>query len=428
MEASATPLGCRDMTSAPSTPPWSSGERRAIWTIAGAQLLVLSLWFSATAVAPSLLRSLDEPVDRSGDLTLAVQVGFVAGALVFGLGTVTDRVDARHMFGASAAFGAIANGMIVISSGGGITGVLILRFFTGVALAGAYPSGLKLVAGWTVTRRGAAMGILIGALTLGSATPHLVGSLGWDWRPVMLTSSALSLLGAGVVLRRVEQGPFAPPRSVFASAQLRVIAAKREIRLATLGYVGHMWELYAFWTWVGAWLAATQAGRDLTSNSVSALVFVIVGSGAAGAVVAGHIADRRSKEFAAGLSLLSSGAVALASPWLFNAGSLLLLGALVFWGVTVVADSAQFSALVADHADLEGRGTALTLQTAIGFAVTLISIRLVGAIGNGPGWQWAFMVLAPGPVIGSWAMYRLAGPGPDRPVHRASSIRAADPS
>ncbi len=375
--------------------------------IAVAQLLVLSLWFSATAVSDSLLSALDADIDRAGELTLAVQLGFVVGALVFGLGTVSDRVDARHLFAASAGFGALVNGAIVLAGSGGVSGVLVLRFFTGVALAGAYPTGLKLVAGWTVARRGSAMGLLIAALTLGSATPHLVGSLGLAWRPVLLTSTALALAGGAIVLFAVERGPHAPPRSMFANAQLRVIAANPRIRLATAGYVGHMWELYAFWTWVGVWLAESRAGRDLAATSVSALVFVVVGSGAVGAIVAGRVADRRSKEFAAGAALVISGAVAAGSPWLFDAAPLVAVAALVIWGIAVVADSAQFSALVADHADLEGRGTALTLQTAIGFLITLVSIRLAGAVGRDVGWQWAFLVLVPGPLVGALAMRRL---------------------
>ncbi len=399
---------------------------RAVRLIALAQLLVLSLWFSATAVAADLLNGLGQDLDRSGSLTLAVQLGFVAGAVVFALGTVSDRLDSRHMFAASAVFGAAANAAIVLAGSvddPSYVGVLALRFFTGIALAGAYPSGLKLVAGWTVTRRGRSMGLLIAALTLGSATPHLVGSTGLPWQPVMLVSSALALVGAAIVHFGVEQGPHAPSRSVFASAHLRVIAGNRNIRLATYGYMGHMWELYALWTWVGVWLAASDWGRNLEPTRISLLVFVIVAAGALGSIAAGVMADNVSKEVAASIALLGSGAAALSSPWLFGAGPIILVAVLVFWGATVVADSAQFSALVADHADVEGRGTALTLQTALGFALTLVSIRLVGRIGASDNWQWAFLVLAPGPFIGAWAMRELrrAQPATASPTAVAST-------
>ncbi len=379
---------------------------RVLAIIAIAQVLALTLWFSATAVAPALQAAWALSAGEVGALTLAVQLGFVIGALTLAIFNLPDLVPSRYLFGVCALIGAAANGIIPLVDAGDFRVIVALRFATGAALAGVYPSGLKVMAGWFQRSRGMALGVLVGALTVGSAAPHLIGGLGADWKMVLWTASGLAVIAALLMLS-VSDGPFETRGSKFHWKQCASVFRNSRYRLATAAYLGHMWELYAMWTWLATWLAAWSLHAGSPAHWVPTLTFVVVASGALGSWSAGLWADRAGRARVAGLSMLVSGACALASPGLYWLPLWIALPILLLWGVSIVADSAQFSAIVTEVVDDRLRGTALTLQTALGFLLTLVSIRLSSAIAEHWGWQWAFPVLALGPALGALAMHRL---------------------
>jgi MFS family permease len=346
---------------------------------------------------------------------MAVQAGFVAGTLLTALTNLADTVNSRRLFAMGCVAGAIVNAAIAIVPSD--EAVIVLRFFTGAALAWVYPPGMKIVAGWYRERRGMALGIVVGAVGVGSAFPHLLAWLGagLPWRVLVSASSVLAVAGALIVGLAVGDGPHVSASAPFDRHALRVVLRNRGTRLAMLGYFGHMWELYAMWTWMAAFasasLAASASGSFAGAGgaSVGSLVaFVAIASGAVGCVVAGRWADRFGKARVAGAAMLASAACVLVSPLFYGApfGALLVLA--VVWGFTIVADSAQFSALVTDHTPRTHVGTALTLQTSAGFLLTMVSMRLVPPLSAMAGWQWAFLFLAPGPLLGALAMRRLS--------------------
>lgn len=378
-----------------------------MWLIALGQLLALSLWFSASAVGPQLREIWQLSTGQVAGLTIAVQIGFVIGALSSSILNVADIVPSRRLFFLAALGGAVVNlGLLAIRPE--TTGVgLLLRFFTGVLLAGVYPAGLKVMAGWFRKRRGMALGVLVGALTVGSASPHLIRGLGLDWRGVVIASSLLAA-GAAMLMLRVQDGPHEVPTQPFRWNQVGRVVRNRGVRLSTYGYLGHMWELYAMWTWVVAFLAASAASGGQDYGSESVITFFVIAIGGAGSWWAGHLADRIGRTRVAGGAMVVSGCCALATPLLFGGPVYLVVPVMLLWGLTVVADSAQFSAMVTETADDAVRGTALTLQTAVGFLLTLVTIRGVPAIAESLGWRWAFPILAIGPLLGVAAMFRLA--------------------
>jgi MFS family permease len=377
------------------------GQRRALATIAFAQLFALSLWFSASAVAGSLKTAWDLTDAQLPLLTLSVQVGFVVGALLSALLNLADRVQARYLFAVSAVVGGLVTASLVLLGPGDLALVVGIRFLTGVALAGVYPSGMKAIAGWFKEGRGTALGILIGALTVGSALPHLVRGFGLDWQLVLLTASGLAILSAGMMLTAGD-GPFDTATAAFSWHHIRSILTNRGFRLATIGYLGHMWELYAAWTWVAFYVAATGF-----SGSASVVAFAMIAIGGIGSYLAGRLADRRGRTLAAGGSMVISGTAAALTAVVFNAPSWVMIGLLLIWGLTIVSDSAQFSAIVTEVVPDNVRGTALTLQTALGFMLTLVTISVVPLIADRTSWQWAFLILIPGPIVGTIAMVRL---------------------
>ena len=370
-----------------------------------AEVFGMTLWFSATAAAPAIVREFGMAAGGLAWLTMAVQAGFVAGTLVTALTNVADAVNSRRLFAAGCVIGAIVNAAIAVVPSA--AAVIALRFLTGAALAWIYPPGMKIVAGWFRERRGTALGVVVGAVGLGSAFPHLLAWLGagLPWRTLVGVSSALALAGAVIVSVGVHDGPYVSASAPFDRHALRVVLRSRGTRLAMLGYFGHMWELYAMWTWIAAFASASLAATPGTGSLVA---FVAIASGAIGCVVAGRWADEFGKARIAGAALLGSAACVLLSPLFYGApfGALLVLA--VVWGFTVVADSAQFSALVTDHTPRTHVGTALTLQTSAGFLLTMVSMRLVPPISAMAGWQWAFVFLAPGPLLGALAMRRLS--------------------
>lgn len=384
-------------------------QRHALLAIAAAQLLALTLWFSASAVAPQLEELWTLSSGETAGLTLMVQIGFVVGALGLSISGLPDAFNSRRIFVAAAAVGVAANSTLVFLDGDLFATALLLRFVTGVALAGVYPSGLKVMAGWFRSGRGMALGVLVGALTVGSAGPHLIRGLGFDWRGVVLGASLLATLGALVMATVVRDGPFENQPQAFSWRHVSRIIGNRGVRLSTYGYLGHMWELYAMWTWAAAFLAASAENAGFGDGFVPAATFAVIAVGAVGAWSFGIWADRRGRTVATSASMAISGGCAALTPLLFGLSPLLVVAVFLIWGFAVVADSAQFSTMVTETAADAERGTALTLQTALGFLLTLVTIRGVPMLADWWGWRWSFALLAVGPALGIWAMLRLRG-------------------
>jgi MFS family permease len=382
------------------------GRTRALGLIAFGQLLVLSLWFSASAVSPQLAGEWELSASAETGLTLFVQIGFVAGALLISASSIADSIPSRRLFVSSAIVASLVNLGLLAMGEGTVEIALGLRFLTGMLIAGVYPAGLKVMSGWFRSNRGMALGVLVGALTVGSATPHLVRGIGLEWRGVVISSSVLALAGA-LLMTRVGDGPFEVARQPFRWGQALQAMRSRGVRLSTFGYLGHMWELYAMWTWMAAFLAASSAEAGGGYGSISILTFGVIAIGGLGSWVAGLVADRWGRTMVAGGAMAISGTCALATPLIFGASAPIVIPVVLLWGITVVADSAQFSTMVTEVASQEVRGTALTLQTALGFLLTLVTIRGVPLLADALTWRWAFPVLAVGPALGVVAMARL---------------------
>ncbi|MGH8946055.1 MAG: MFS transporter [Acidimicrobiia bacterium] len=380
--------------------------RRVLALIAVSQLFALSLWFSATAVAPQLEAIWNLSLGEVAGLTLAVQLGFVIGALLSSVLNLPDVIPSRRLFSISAVLGAAMNLGLLAMGPDTVASALGLRFLTGLFLAGVYPSGLKVMAGWFRAGRGMALGVLVGALTVGSASPHLIRGLGFDWQGVVVAASTLTLLSA-LLMTRVGDGPHEVPSQRFRWSQAAIVLRNRGVRLSTYGYLGHMWELYAMWTWAAAFLAASAEAAGQSYGSTSVATFAVIAAGGPASWWAGVIADRMGRTVVAGGAMLISGLCALLTPVFFGAPPQVVVPVMMVWGAAVVADSAQFSAMVTETSADETRGTALTLQTAAGFLLTLVTIRLVPALADDLSWRWAFPVLALGPAAGVAAMARL---------------------
>jgi MFS family permease len=367
----------------------------------------MSLWFSASAVVPALRVEWHLSEAAASWLTISVQLGFVAGTLLSAFLNLPDIFSTRRLFALCALAGAISNATLgLLADGPGAA--VALRFLTGLFLAGVYPPGMKIMATWFRERRGMALGILVGALTLGKAAPYLVNALGSaNWRYNVLFVSLLAVIGGLVVLVFVDDGPYALAAARFDWKQAIKVFSNRGVRLANFGYFGHMWELYAMWTWIPVMIRASLAQHGDQPALAEVAAFLVIGCGAIGSVAAGLIADRVGRTLVTSWAMAISGSCCLVIGLLFGASPLLLLPVAAIWGASVVADSAQFSTCVTELGDPQYIGTALTIQTCLGFLLTTISIELVPRFVELAGWRYAFMILAPGPLFGVIAMLRL---------------------
>jgi MFS family permease len=381
--------------------PAFAGRARALGLLAFALVLSMTTWFSASAVIPQLREEWGLSDTGAAWLTIAVQLGFVAGALVSSVLNIADLVAPRMVILVGALGAAAANLLLVAVSSA--TAAVPLRLATGFFLAGVYPPALKLMSTWFRKGRGTALGILVGALTLGSAAPHLVNGLGGlKWELVVYSTSALTAAGGVLAGFAVPEGPFPFPPAAFAPRQARLVFANRGVRLASLGYFGHMWELYAMWAWFLVFFSTVDPGRGAAYAT-----FAAIGIGAVGCWAGGLLGDRFGRPETTAAMMAASCACSLVIGLLLEAPRWLLLAVALVWGFTVVADSAQFSTLVTEHADQAYVGTAVTLQLALGFTLTVATIWLIPVLEDTVGWRWAFAFLAPGPALGVLAMLRL---------------------
>ncbi|MEM8861082.1 MAG: MFS transporter, partial [Chloroflexota bacterium] len=321
---------------------------------------------------------------------------------------LADRIPAKWMMSGAAIMAGIFTASIAIFANG--LGLAILfRFLTGAVLAGVYPVGMKIMATWTQKDRGFAIGLLVGALTIGSAMPHLLNVFGGvqSWQPVMWLAAGLAICGGLIGVFFIEEGPYKTQSPPFDWRQIGKILADKDVMYANLGYLGHMWELYAMWSWIALFFLASFELSGIGPAWASGAAFAVIAIGGVGSYLAGGWADRFGRTTVTITSLVISGICALTIGFLFGRSPILLMIVALIWGITIVADSAQFSAAVSELAPREYLGTALTLQTSMGFLLTLFTIRMVPPIQAWVGWEYAFAFLAIGPIVGIWGMWRL---------------------
>lgn len=384
-----------------------AGKSQALSFIILAQIFALAVWFSGAAALPGILAAGELSALRQAALTSSVQAGFVIGALTSAIYGWPDRIDPRRLFALGAILAALANFIALVLEPGSLA-MIATRFASGAALALVYPVGMKLAASWARGDTGLLVGLLVGALTLGSAAPFAFNALdiGLSWQGPFLISGLTALVAAGLILL-AKGGPGLRPAAPFDPSAAFMAIRDPALRLANLGYLGHMWELYAMWAWIGPFAYAYWAAQGGGANAADLTAFAVIASGALACVIAGQLADRFGRTAITAGAMGISGSCALLVGFAFELSPWIMLPLLIVWGITVIADSAQFSAAITELAPPERTGTLLTLQTAMGFALTVIMVQALPFWIDSVGWKWGFAPLAIGPALGVWAMLRL---------------------
>ena len=372
-----------------------------------ALVLSLTTWYSATAIVPELTLLMSLSLSQAAWFTNGVQAGFVLGALSLSLLSLLDIYKCSAIMAISACIAGIANAILILELGIALS--LFSRFLTGVALAGIYPTVIKFIATWFKKGRGFAMGIMLSSLTLGSALPHLVRAIGvqFDWKLVIFMSSLACFTAAGLFAFVLQDGPHKFSKTKADLNQLGRIIKDRSLMLVNIGYFGHMWELYAMWGWFFVYaIAAKSTGLGLENAAL--LTFSVIAAGAPGCVLGGWLADRIGRCYSTACLMFISGTCALTIGLCFNGPSWLFITIALIWGLTAVADSAQFSAAVTELSDKSMVGSALALQMGVGFAITIFVIWLLPVVAEHQGsWRWSFLILVPGPFLGALSMLLL---------------------
>jgi MFS family permease len=383
---------------------------RALLLLSLAELLAMATWFSASAVVPALTAEWHLGDDGRAWLTMSVQLGFVAGALGSALLNLGDRIRPRNLITISMVLAGTSTALIPMLAHG-LAMALVLRLATGMFLAGVYPVGMKVVATWTRADRGLGIGLMVGALAVGSASPHLLKLLGAtdDWRRLLDLAALSAAIGAVLAVLFIREGPERVSTPPFRWSYAVEVMRDREMRLANFGYFGHMWELYAMWAWIPAYLIASFQRTGVEPKWASVAAFATIAAGGLGSLLAGQLADRIGRTTITIASLVLSGACCIAAGILFGGPPVVVVLLCLVWGFAVVADSAQFSACISELCEPAYMGTALALQTSLGFLLTLVTIRLLPTVVGRVGWAWAFLLLVPGPALGAWAMAALRG-------------------
>lgn len=369
----------------------------------------MTLWFVSAAIIGDMSNEVEISSGAKAALTTAVQCGFVAGALLSAFTGVADRFQPRYVLASCALIAAIANALLLVVPIGGVMAIA-LRALTGACLAGVYPVGMKIAVGWGQADRGFLVGILVGGLTLGSAAPHLLAFLGGaDWRLIVMVTSLLALLAAILGLR-IQNGPFHSTAARFRASDITVAWTNRKVRRAYGGYLGHMWELYAMWAWIGLALSVSFASQmpDQEATQLAKLVtFCVIGIGALSCAVAGRVADQIGKAELTIIAMAVSGVSAILFALTFGGSIWLTIVVALCWGVSIIPDSAQFSALVADYAPADKVGSLMTFQTALGFALTAVTVQIAPFVAEQVGWGVLMGSLAIGPLLGIYSMLGL---------------------
>jgi MFS family permease len=391
------------------TPVAPREARRALFIVCLAVLLAAATWFSGTAALPALRREWGLGAAAGAWLTIAVQLGFITGTLLYAVFNVADVFNPRRVFLVSALLGATFN-MAFAWLAHGLVLAVVFRFLTGVTLAGIYPVAMKIVASWFRTGLGWRLGVMVGALALGTATPYLIQALGAGagWRGLTSIGSLSAVAGGVLIASALGDGPHLMSRARFDPQALLRVFGQRSFRYTAFGYFGHMWELYALWSLLGFYLAGSFAGRDAVwTRLIPLLCFMTVATGAVGCAVGGWLSRRLGERIVALVSLLVSATLCALSGLAYALPPVGLVAFLLVWGFFVVSDSPQFSALAARYCPPEYTATALTVQNGIGFAVTVVSIQLTPWLASLVGWRWSFVFLSVGPAVGAYFMWRL---------------------
>ena len=385
---------------------------RILFIIVCAQFACVSLWFAGNGVMDALIHDYALPSRILGHLTSSVQIGFIIGTLLYAIFSFADKYSPSLVFFVSALAAALANLGLIMSEGN----VMVLygsRFMTGFFLAGIYPVGMKIAADYFDKDLGKALGYLLGALVLGTAFPHLLKSVlnSFPWEDVVIVISILSIIGGMLIFFLVPDGPFRKKGNRFEKKVLLHLFRDKDFRSAAFGYFGHMWELYAFWTFIPVILAIFIKTLDPVHGEVSRLTFYIISAGSIGCILGGYISRMIGSYRVAFLALAASAFCCLISPLIFTLNPAIIFLFLLIWGMVVIMDSPQFSTLVAQTAPSDNKGSALTIVNCIGFSITIFSIQLLNFLNDLILHQWLFIFLLPGPVLGLIAMLQWRGQG-----------------